>query len=1551
MSRKFFKKMVAGAAVIALLANSSLFATEAAEAGTTYYGEKVTVNVGTDYVRENNFNKNWKFYLGTSSTAQNQGFDDSSWEDVDLPHDFSITQAFTSSGEAESGLLPGGTGWYRKSFTMPESAADQTILLNFDGVYSDAYVYVNGEAIGEHHHGYTSFAFDISEYLIYDGATENVIAVKAVNNIPSSRWYSGSGIYRNVTLIVTDAIHVDLNGTQITTPDISNGTGTVNIKVDVVNDGDTPKSVTVINTVTEKGSETVLATAEATVTAEPGATVTAETTPVVSSPKLWSVDHPNLYEVHTVLTVDGIETDCYDTTFGFRYFSFDNLGFHLNGQNLKLNGVCMHHDQGALGAAAYYDAIYRQMSIMKDMGCNAIRTAHNPASKNLIEICNELGMLVIEETFDGLVDAKNGNSNDFSIYFEESLGSVNELYDGSATMTYAEYAARSQVKRDRNAPSIIAWSFGNEIQEGTYWTNVSRYDDICANYITWVNDEDGTRPVTSGDNNRGGNADLVNVINTITNNGGIAGFNYANSASTLYSLAQSYGGSKGVIIASETSSATNSRSQYKNQNNNSDSDGAYHLTSYDTSSVSWGITAHDSIYNTYQYDCVAGEFVWTGFDYIGEPTPWNGTGTGDNGRGAIPNSSYFGIVETTGFEKDTYYLYRSQWNKEETTLHLVTAWDSDNYMLSNNQTPVWVYSNAPIVKLYRDGEHIGTATRNAVISDAGHTYYTYTTESNDTSICTTSSGGGADGLYAVFNVTYTAGTLSASAFEADGTTEISLNGNSGKNTVTTPGTVAKLAVSANESTVEADGSSLTYIEVDVTDASGNLDTTATNNIVFTLTGNGEIVGVDNGDQATTAKYQQSSVLTSSTSANINAYAGKALAIVRSTENAGSFTLRASSSGLTENSVAVETVLTDHTTQENGLISYTMIRDYSIKAGTIPTLDTSVTGIMADSSTISGTITWDEVTEEVYQNAGDYTLKGILTFNGLDPITVTGRLHVIANVIAMRNISTVTTVGVVPELASTVSGVLADGTLAGEFYVSWETVNADDLDTVGEIVVVNGTATVLGNETLPVTCSVRVAETVATESTNIASQADSLSQDIVETNQSDVLTSVTNGTYKPGDNTSERWTNWNNRTNSADATLTLTWATAHMLSGVNIYYYYDNCCAYPEKIEFSYSLNGVDYLVIDAESKLVEPYNLGAQYSYTFAEPINPVGLKIKFTQQSGTSGSHCVGVTEIEVMTYAATLEYNTSSDLSAIMVDGVAVENFAADTLSYEAVGSNVEALADANAGITILPEYEGVIRILTISEDSNHAKNYEVIIANESLCTHTNTEVRDVLEATCSKEGYTGDMYCTDCGEKLENGTAISMKEHTTAVVNAKSATCTENGYTGDLYCSVCDTTVSTGKTIAASGHSYDDCVTGEDGSITYTCTRCGDSYQKKELLAPKVSLTVQKTSDNKIQITGTFEDYENCDKYYEVTGKGLVYINTTRLGSRTLTVNTSGRTKVTCKTFTEDGSFSYTMKPASASTKYTIKAYLTYIDANGVSRYAYSSQVVTTLNQLSQ
>lgn len=1396
-------------------------AASAAPTGTvTGSPETIQVSAGVGTERENNFNEGWKFYLGNNSSAMDPGFNDSGWDSVTLPHDFSISQPFTTSGEAESGFLPGGTGWYRKTFTMPASAAGKTVLLQFDGVYSDAYVYVNGTPVGENHYGYTPFAFDISDYLTCDGVTDNVIAVKAVNNVPSSRWYSGSGIYRDVTLVVTDPVHVDYQGTYVTTPDIEDKIGTVKVETDVVNDGTSSVQVTVKNTVVGTN-----ATASTTVEVEPGQTVTATASPVVVSPKLWSVDAPNLYTVRTELSVNGQVVDTVETTFGFRYFSFDSTGFHLNGENVKLNGVCLHHDQGALGSAAYYDAMYRQLSIMKDMGVNAIRTSHNPADEDFIDICNELGLLVIEEAFDTWNNSKNGNYNDFSAYFNKTIGANNQIVGGSSGETWAEFCIKAMVDRDKNAPSVIAWSLGNEIGYD------SSSPQIAQKLINWVKAVDTTRPTTIGcDKIKQNNNYAIQVANVVSNNGGLVGNNYT-SSDQYESQHATY--SNWIIYGSETSSAINSRGIYMSQDNsgNVGADRKYHLTSYDTSYVSWGMTAHDSLWNTLTKDYVAGEFVWTGFDYIGEPTPWNGTGTGSvSYSGAIPNSSYFGIVETTGFPKDTYYLYRSQWNKDSTTLHLVTAWDSDNMMTSGGTTPVWIYSNAPKVELYRNGTLIGTATRVVNTTAAGHTYYTYTTESKVPSICSTSNGNGADGLYAVFNVAYESGTISAKAYDENGHLISDTEGNS---SVSTPGTVSNLRVSVDKTAIDADGASLAYITVDVTDANGKLDTTATNNIQFSLTGNGVILGVDNGDQATTAKYQQSSVLTSETSANINAYAGKALVIVRSTKDAGSFTVNVTSNGLTGDSVTVTTKQVGEETQ-TGLTSYTLVRDYSVMAGNQPVLQTSATGTLANNETVNGTIYWETVGSDIYNNSGDYTVSGTLDFGTYGTFDVTCRVHVIADVVAMRNISTATMENTVPTLPTTVRGVLADGTLSGEFQVTWESVSIGQFQTVGDIVTVNGRATVLGDYTLPVTATVRVADAVNTESTNVAPQCSSLTEDVSE--KSDNLRSIIDGESAYQEATDKRWTNYNNRTNSNTASITFRWDTAQLISSVNLYYFTDTFSAsLPAEVEFEYSLNGTSFSEISY--KPVTPTAGFTETAYEFTQVINPVALRITLTQQTG----RCVGLTEAQIMTYAASFTYNSSAALSGIMVNDTALSGFSANTLTYDAElpeNAVVTASSDSNAGITVLPVYNDVVRILTVSEDGTKTAVYEI---------------------------------------RKSEAPVVKLTKPT----------------------------------------------------VTLSAARAGTGI--------------------KIKLTGQFEDYENISNYYEVTKHGLVYYSSAKLGTRNLTVDTPGRTRVNFGSYAEDGSFSYSFTPAYANTKYTVRAYLEYTDENGLTRHVYSDPMIVSYNTL--
>ena len=1295
----------------------------AATSGTTFTQEEEIALSGLGSERSTLFNDGWKFSLSDPSGAESTSFNDGSWDAVTLPHDFSISQNFTTSGEAESGFLPGGTGWYRKSFTVPSGCDGKSVILSFDGVYQNAYVYVNGKQVGENHYGYTSFAFDISKYLVCDGLTDNVIAVKVVNKLPSSRWYSGSGIYRDVKLIVADQIHVSQNGTQITTPDIENGVGTVSAKVKVANSGTSSANITVRNTVYDKKDQKVSESAETTLTVEAGSSAEASTNNVVTNPSLWSLDDPTQYYVRTEILSGGNVIDTYDTAFGFRWYKFTkNTGFSLNGKNVKLNGVCMHHDQGALGSAAYYDAMYRQLSILKDMGVNLIRATHNPYDEDFIDICDELGILVIEEAFDGWELAKNGNSNDFSVYFNKTLTGDNEILDGDTSMTWAEFAIKSMVKRDRNDPSVILWSLGNEIDEGCSGSTAN-YPTIAENLINWIKEVDTQHPATLGSNRKTTSGNIAGAMNKVVKSGGIAGYNYA-SSSDLDRLADYNGG---VILASETSSATNSRGIYVSTANNQNVDGKLHLTSYDTSKVGGGKTAHDSIWDTVTKDKVAGECVWTGFDYIGEPTPWNGTGTGSvSGGNPYPNSSYFGIVETTGFPKDTYYLYRSQWKQDDTTLHLVTAWDSDNMINNGGKTPVWIYSNAAKVELYRNGKKVGTAVRKVNTTAAGHKYYTYTTQSNDSSVCTTESGTNSTSLYCVFNVAYEKGTISAKAYDESGKEITDLTGNA---SVSTPDAPAKLTVSKDKETITADGSSLSYITVDVTDANGNLDTTATNNIRFTLTGDGEIVGVDNGDQATVSKYQQASVLTGTTSANINAYAGKALVIVRSTNKTGNFTVKAESDSLTGGEATVTTVSASDGSNTS-MTSYRMTKHLYAPVGSSDIeLPASVTASYADGTTKTCKITWGTYDKAALKTAGSFRIEGSFT-DGTETVDVYITAHIYGKIKVAENYSCITKPNTIPELPKTAMTYYADGTAFEAREITWDMngVTADTFKNIGDIVTINGSVTAFG-ETYPITASVRVAEPVIDKYDNVATAALHLTDNGP---YNDTLAAINDGNRSDNGYSDSRWSTWDKKDDSTheDAVITMDWATAIATNQINLFYFYqpnDHAQSkLPTTVKFEYTLNsgyengeivsnGWQEITPAGEPEEINDPSLHKWtkgYTYKFAETINPIAIRITF------SYTGFIGLNEAEVMTPTTTYRTNTSAELSGIKIGNTNLTLGSDDR--YEIDESSFDGLSftnPENASVTVIPVSNREIKIVSVAEDGKSRRTYSVVLKNVPL------------------------------------------------------------------------------------------------------------------------------------------------------------------------------------------------------------------------------------------
>lgn len=1480
----------------------------------TTTNSSVAQTLGSNIQTEFDFNEDWKFVLNLEddSDVTNIDYADTDWTSVNLPHDFSISQSFTTDGEAQSGYLPGGTGWYRKSFTLEEEDAGKTITINFDGAYKDTYLYVNGQYVGENHYGYNNFAFDITDQLVYDGATSNVIAVKVDHQLPSSRWYSGSGIYRDVTLIKTNKLHFTHDGTYITTPNIANGIGTVNAEVALQNDSSSTKEITVLASVRDENGIQVSTFASKNLTLMKGKSQTETFDLLVDKPTLWSLDNPYRYKLHLEIISNGQVVDSNDINFGFRYYSFNaGSGFSLNGQNLKINGVCLHHDQGALGAVANYDAIYRQLTMMKEMGANAIRVTHNPASKHLIEICDEIGLLVVEEFFDGWKNSKNSNSQDFSLYFNKTITADNNIEGATTGMTWAEFVIKNVVMRDRNAPSIIMWSLGNEV------VPTNGYDTIAENLAKYTHNYDTTRHVTNADNSCSTDSTswAYKVDQKILEADGIVGFNYAKGTQfdTLLSI---YGGERQVINASESASAINSRGVY----NTYDTD-EYHLTSYDNKSVTWGQTAHSNIYDIITRDFVAGCFVWTGFDYIGEPTPWNktdGMGTADNAVGTTPNSSYFGIVDTAGFEKDSYYLYRSQWKQDDTTLHLVTAWDDQNQILSSGKTPVWVYSNAPVVKLYLNDsdEPIGTATRTVVTTSAGHKYFTYTTLSNDSSLCETTSGSGSASLYSVFSIAYNAGTIRAVAYDENGNV---ITETHGKSTVSTPDrTTLKLDTYSNKNTILADGTSLAYITIDVTDANGNLDTVASNKINLSLEGEGEIVGVDNGDQATNDKFQQSSVLTSKTTACINAYAGKALVIVRSTKTAGEITLTASSDGLED---SVVTLTTSQTIDEKPAIeSYTYNNEYTMTAGSTPLLSTKITATLSTNKLINGIIEWQELTSEQCSTPGIYTINGVARFDGYDAINVSATLTVFGETFALRNVSIVTEQGLLPKLPERVSGLDADGNLSGEYDVTWESISESQFSIIGSIIKVKGQAVVNG-VSLPVTCNVRVIDSLDIQ-TDYVDENTTLEQDIAEDKQSDNLDSIKDGNVwspvldtKDSDLSTkekqERWTNYNNRSASRIATITFSFTEAKEFGYADIYYYLDSTCKLPESIAFSYLADDDTYQTISYVQIIQETHyytsdsaKTGQRILYKFVNDagenilVNSSSIKVEFTaQKQAAYSNYCMGVTEIEMgKLERATAPLQTSADLTEILVDGEALENFNSETLLYTTTGKCISVSGKDNVAVTILPVNNNVYKIYTLAEDGT-SKVYSVTVDGKERCQHLHIEVRGAEEPSCTDAGYTGDVYCTDCGEL-----------------------------------------VSTGYEIPALGHNWDEGVVikeatlYEDGEMLYTCKRCNETKTEvipHFVIAPTVNIVISEGSETNITLKGEFVDYSHVESYYSVESKGFIVVTEQSFGDEELLITTAGLTKINVVRIDENGFYSFNFKPFHPALRYVVRAYMAYRD----------------------
>lgn len=809
--------------------------------------------------REISFSADWEFQL-------NEEIDESAWTTVDLPHDWSIYTDYTTEGEAESGFLLGGVGYYRKSFIMPEEYEGKRIVITFEGIMQYSEIYVNDKKVGEHPYGYTSASYDLSDVLRYGG--ENTILVKVTNLVPSSRWYSGSGIYRDVTLSCTDQICIEENGTVITNGDLTKKKVVTTIETDVLN-GD--EDTYVINRILDEDGKEV-AYKEGNVK-DGNATVSLS----FENVHLWDTEDPYLYTVVSEVYEGDTLTDREETYYGYRAIAFDSdTGFYLNGEPLKLKGVCLHHDHGSLGSVASHSAINRQLDTLEEMGVNAIRTAHNPADSYFLEQCAKRGILVIEEAFDTWTNVKNYNWNDYGSMFLETVSEENSLLGSYAGETWAEYDIKQMVKDARNNPAVILWSIGNEIL-GNIGGDTEDYPDIAEELCAWVKEEDDTRFCTIADNmtTDEDNETQIAMDSAVVKSGGIIGLNYATeeSAEKYHTEHPDW-----CLYGSETASSYYTRSEYSTLKINEDE---HTVTAYDRKYVEWGNTANNAWLETITKDYIAGEFVWTGYDYLGEPEPWNGLQEGSVTDGSpSPRSSYFGLVDTSGFKKDAYYYYQSQWNDDVTTLHILPCWHKECVKRSLfGYVEVNVYSDAPMVELFLNGKSLGKKSYTEYTTDAGYIYQTYQGKT-----------------YYTWKVRYKAGTLKAVAYDEDGNVIEDTEGRS-EVSGSADSVLSDFTVTADETKLSADGQDLSHVTVTLLDEDGNVADFSDAKVSVKVTGEGKLVSLDNGNQNDIEGYH---------TGEKNAFHGQLLAIAGSTKTAGKMTVEVTVEGLGTKKVMIQT---------------------------------------------------------------------------------------------------------------------------------------------------------------------------------------------------------------------------------------------------------------------------------------------------------------------------------------------------------------------------------------------------------------------------------------------------------------------------------------------------------------------------------------------------------------------------------------------------------------------------------------------------------------------
>lgn len=809
--------------------------------------------------------------LGANVPFTQPGFDDSAWRKLDLPHDWAIEGPFKQEYSGNTGKIQyWGPVWYRKHLTLPASDQGRRLYLDIDGAMSCATVWCNGQFVGGWPYGYSSFRLDLTPYA--KPGSDNVLAIRLDSPDKFSRWYPGAGIYRNVWLVKTNPIHVGQWGTDITTPQVSTEVAKVAVRVTIDNKGTTPTQALVKTQVLFAG-KSVAELPALTVQLPANGSAVAAAEVAVSNPQLWETTTSNLYTAVTTVEVGGKVVDRYETVFGIRSIAFtaDN-GFLLNGKRAQIRGVCNHHDLGALGAAWNTRAAQRQLEILKEMGVNALRTSHNMPAPELLDLCDAMGIMVMDESFDCWKVSKTGN--DYATFFDD----------------WHEQDLRAEYRRDRNHPSVVMWSIGNEMRE---LKDEVAGPAIAAQLTAIAHEEDPTRPTTIGSNkpeaSYNGVQKAVDVMGQNYQIGGYAEFLIKNPTIPL--------------IGSETSSCISSRGEYffqtpekgadqntaANKSNKRDhknsafevvssikSEGKsdFQVSSYDLYAPAWAIIPDVEFAALEKNPHVAGEFVWTGFDYLGEPTPYNADVTNllnfqdaaskarmdkelrELGKIAVPSrSSYFGIVDLAGFKKDRFYLYQAHWRPDFPMVHILPHWTWPERV--GLGVPVFLYTSGDEAELFLNGQSLGRKKK---------AQYEYRLRWDD--------------------VIYNPGELKAIAYKngKEWATEV----------VKTAGPATALTLDADRALIAADRKDLSYVTVTIRDQAGTLVPRSKNLVAFTVSGPGEIVATDNGDATSHASFQ---------SPNIKAYNGLALAIVRAT-GPGKITVTAKAEGLKDTTVVI-----------------------------------------------------------------------------------------------------------------------------------------------------------------------------------------------------------------------------------------------------------------------------------------------------------------------------------------------------------------------------------------------------------------------------------------------------------------------------------------------------------------------------------------------------------------------------------------------------------------------------------------------------------------------